>query len=377
MHNSSWHITVNISTPSETEKAKDQWIRYRLMTTDNEKYVKRGQALIIRDDPQRREEAMAANRNKVGAPFQYAESLFTALAAVKSMTGLPYRHLQGMLVETLGDWDTPCYTTIYRRFQALEVKRSGSVFTVTGGGTVPVRLAVDSTGLKQHNRGEWIRHKWKVRRGFVKLHVTVDMDTKKILAVQVTDDRTGDSPMLIPLLDEALEAATRTGQAQDSAAGPADAGCRLHGDAAYASRSDVAACGDRGVDSRIRPKVNSTARGKGTGDAWGIAVRKQLGGSARSSLRRGGGRTRSRLLRRGFYATPMQASYGPKTMPSTIPRCFLGASAPCQDLLAGRRYSNAFRQHSAILAPGQALLGAQRAESPGWIPPVSGSRTLR
>ena len=44
--------------------------------TDNEKYVKRGQALIIRDDPQRHEEAMAANRNKVGAPFQYAESLF-------------------------------------------------------------------------------------------------------------------------------------------------------------------------------------------------------------------------------------------------------------------------------------------------------------
>ena len=102
---------MNIPTPSETEKAKDQWIRCRLVTTDNEKYVKRGQALIIRDDPQRHEEVMAANRNKVGAPFQYAESLFAALAAVKSMTGLPYRHLQGMLIETLGDWDTPCYTT--------------------------------------------------------------------------------------------------------------------------------------------------------------------------------------------------------------------------------------------------------------------------
>ena len=68
-----------------------------MLMTDNEKYVKRSQALIIRDDPQRHEEAMAANRNKVGAPFQYAESLFAALAAVKSMTGLPCRHLQGML----------------------------------------------------------------------------------------------------------------------------------------------------------------------------------------------------------------------------------------------------------------------------------------
>ena len=63
--------------------------------TDNRKYVKRGQALIIRNDPQRYEEVTGANRNKVGAPFQYAESLFAAPAAVKSMTRLPYRHLQG------------------------------------------------------------------------------------------------------------------------------------------------------------------------------------------------------------------------------------------------------------------------------------------
>ena len=88
---------MNIPASRGTEKAKDQWIRHRLLMTDNEKYVKRSQALIIRDDPQRHEEAMAANRNKVGAPFQYAESLFAALAAVKSMTGLPCRHLQGML----------------------------------------------------------------------------------------------------------------------------------------------------------------------------------------------------------------------------------------------------------------------------------------
>ena len=62
--------------------------------TDNKKYVKRGQALIIRDDPQRYEEMAGANRNKVSAPLQYAGSPFVALAVVKSMTDLPYRHLQ-------------------------------------------------------------------------------------------------------------------------------------------------------------------------------------------------------------------------------------------------------------------------------------------
>ena len=205
----------------------------------------------------------------MGAPFQYAESLFAVLAVVKSMTGLPYRYLQRMLIETLGDWDTLCCTTIYRRFQTLEVKRNGSVFTVTGGGTALVHLAVDSPGLKQHSRGEWIRHKWKVRRGYVKIRVMIDVDTKKILAVQVTDGRTGDSPMLIPLLDGALEVATRAGQAQDSTAGPADTGCCLYGDATYASRSNVTACGDRGVDSRIKLKINSMARGKETGGDGG------------------------------------------------------------------------------------------------------------
>ena len=79
---------------------------------------------------------ITANKNKVSALFQYAESLFAALAMIKSMTGLPYRHLQGMLIETLGDGDLPCHTTIYRRFQTLGVKRNDGVFTITGGGTV-------------------------------------------------------------------------------------------------------------------------------------------------------------------------------------------------------------------------------------------------
>ena len=62
---------MNAPTSSETEKAKDQWSRRKLLMIDNWKYVKRGHALVIRDDPHRHEEA--ANKNKAGAPFQYAE----------------------------------------------------------------------------------------------------------------------------------------------------------------------------------------------------------------------------------------------------------------------------------------------------------------
>ena len=74
-------------------------------------------------------------------------SYFDALAVIKSMTGLPYRHLQGMLTEMLGDEDSLCYTTIYKRFQALDVKRHDGVFAVTGGGTVPFILHIANMSL--------------------------------------------------------------------------------------------------------------------------------------------------------------------------------------------------------------------------------------
>ena len=62
------------------------------------------------------------------------------------------------------------------------------------------------------------------------------------------------------------------------------AGCCLYGDAVYASRDNMKACREHGLDLIIRLKVGSTARGKGAGDAWGTAVRDQLDGSACSPI---------------------------------------------------------------------------------------------
>ena len=145
-----------------------------------------------------------------------------------------------------------------------------------------IRFAVDSTGLKQHNRGEWLRQKWKVRRGFVKMHVLADVDTRKILAVRVTDDRTGDSPMFVPLLDDALENCVRP--ASESGHANGSARYSAYGDADYASRYIIKACRERSMDPLIRLKVSSTPRGRGAGDTWGMAVRDQLGGSVSNRI---------------------------------------------------------------------------------------------
>ncbi|MBV9176829.1 MAG: transposase [Nitrososphaeraceae archaeon] len=74
-------------------------------------------------------------------------------------------------------------------------------------------IAVDSTGIKVTNRGgEWIREKWnnnnnnnKKRRGFIKIHVAVNVRTKKILSMEVTkEDVYDDGKMLKKLVDNVV-----------------------------------------------------------------------------------------------------------------------------------------------------------------------------
>ena len=63
-----------------------------------------------------------------------------------------------------------------------------------------VVIAVDSTGIKVTNRGEWMR---KRRKGYIKIHVGVDTKTKQVVSLEVTDDRTDEGEKLMPLVKRA------------------------------------------------------------------------------------------------------------------------------------------------------------------------------
>ena len=69
------------------------------------------------------------------------------------MIHIPYRNLMGMILEMLDGEKMPHYTAIFRRIQSLDVQRNGRIITVADSKDVAIRFAVDSTGLKQHNRG--------------------------------------------------------------------------------------------------------------------------------------------------------------------------------------------------------------------------------
>ena len=68
-------------------------------------------------------------------------------------------------------------------------------------------IAVDSTGIKATNRGEWMLDKWedkkRMRKGFIKIHVAVDIKTKKIVSMSVTKEDVYDGKMLKELVDGA------------------------------------------------------------------------------------------------------------------------------------------------------------------------------
>jgi len=84
------------------------------------------------------------------------------------------------------------YTNIWRRGPKLKLSLPETI----SASNEPVVIAVDSTGIKVTNRGEWMREKWKVHRGWIKVHLAVDVKTKEIVAIEVIDERASDVSLI-------------------------------------------------------------------------------------------------------------------------------------------------------------------------------------
>ena len=65
---------------------------------------------------------------------------------------------------------------------------------------------LDNTRIKVTNRGEWLPHKWNVRKDYLKIHVAVDIKKKKIVSLDVTSEEVHENgTMLKRLVDNASE----------------------------------------------------------------------------------------------------------------------------------------------------------------------------
>jgi len=86
------------------------------------------------------------------------------------------------------------YSTINRRVHKLDIEINQHVGN-------EIVIALDSTGIKVANRGKWVRHKWHVIRGYLKIHVAVDIKKKRILSLEVTSEEVDDGKILTKLID--------------------------------------------------------------------------------------------------------------------------------------------------------------------------------
>jgi Transposase DDE domain len=183
-------------------KRKINWSEY------NESLVRRGEMLFDSGFLQNwRAELKKMNKGKEGTNYRYPNSLISLLATVHVYL-LPYRQLEGFLrmmsehIKRLQEI-APDFTTIWWRVVKMKINLDPKVNLERDD----IVIAVDSTGIKVTNRGEWMLDKWKnkrKRKGFIKIHVAVNIKTKKIVSMDVTKENVHDGKILKELVGDVV-----------------------------------------------------------------------------------------------------------------------------------------------------------------------------
>ena len=138
------------------------------------------------------------NKRKRGAPYKYPKTFIIFSSIIYTFLKMPYRQLEGFL-KKISAYEPGLvvadYTTLHKRISKQEL-----------GIDIPENdavVAVDSTGIKVTNRGDWMREKHGTqRRGWLKVHVAVDVESNRLLTLEVAEENTSDSKVLRPLLKD-------------------------------------------------------------------------------------------------------------------------------------------------------------------------------
>ena len=219
----------------------------------NEKLVKRGEMYIslgfleswVKD-------LEAMNAGKVGALYRYPGPFMTFLGFTHIMLGVDYRGLEGFTrgLSRLIPIPVPDYSTICRRVNALKLAITETLLDHEGEDVV---ISLDSSGVKVSNRGDWIRRKWKVRRGWVKVHLAVDEGRKQCVAIGVTDEGVGDQRMFTPLVKEAdLNIRAKGGRV-----------VQVNADGIHGTRSNFDTLDGMDITPGIKIRENASTRSRG------------------------------------------------------------------------------------------------------------------
>ena len=223
----------------------------------NESLVRRGEILLGFDVIDNWDKELGQmNKGKTGEPFHYPDTFVLMLGYAKVYFHLPYRQTEGIVNGHAGSRipSIPDFSTINRRINRLNIKIKDTSKNTNQSKEEDeyIIIAIDSSGTKITNRGEWMNKKWNIhRKGYLKVHIAVDIKSKKILSMEVTDEHTHDSKMLPKLVEDIL----RTN------------GCsmidKIIADGAYDSNDIFRCLSEKGIVPCIKVRKNSRVRKTG------------------------------------------------------------------------------------------------------------------
>lgn len=224
----------------------------------NESLVRRGEIILDFDVIDSWDNELDnMNDGKEGACYRYPNSFVQLLGYMRAYFHLPYRQTEGVVRVYTGSKvrSIPDYSTINRRVNKLDIrinKRIGN----------DIVIVLDSTGIKVTNRGEWLPHKWNIRKGYLKIHVAVDVKKKKIVSLEVTTEEVYDGMMLKKLIENA---AAENNNVK-----------RVIADGAYDSKENFRYLFDNDIEAAIKVRKNSSANKITDSHPRKIVVQQQL-----------------------------------------------------------------------------------------------------
>jgi hypothetical protein len=189
---------------------------------------------------------------KRGRNPTFSDAAIQFCLTIKCLFGLALRQATGMVESLLRlanlDWNVPDSSTISRRQKTLKVMIPARQ---SQGG---LHLLIDSTGIKMLGEGEWKtkKHGAEYRRQWRKVHLGIDAETLEIRAIEVTDNKTGDAPILPELMNQIPES-------EQIAA--------IYGDGAYDTKECHNAIAARGAAAIIPTRKNAQFRKENTAGA--------------------------------------------------------------------------------------------------------------
>jgi Transposase DDE domain len=131
---------------------------------------------------------------------------FLSLVTYVHISSSPiYRQTEGIIKATGKSLpDHPSYGHICKRINRLSVDIKKDDDWADSDDDLII-IAADSTGVKVTNRGQWMSDKWGLgKKGYLKIHIAVDIKTKEILALELTDEKVHDSKMMKKLVKHVL-----------------------------------------------------------------------------------------------------------------------------------------------------------------------------